>query len=86
MIASLGDGVRDTPTPQEPSVGIVAVAPIGQEVIGTFAWTPRTSLPTRYPDRIEHRPQLSALVALTFGDQDRKRPALAVTGEVDLRA
>jgi hypothetical protein len=54
--------VRNIPTPQEPSMGIVALDQFGREVIGSYARAARTSLAVRYPDRIRHRSQVRTLV------------------------
>jgi hypothetical protein len=85
VISPLWNGVGDAPTPQESSVGIVTVTSIGEEVVGTFARAACMSLPAaRYPNPIQHRPQVRTLVALARGDRDRKRPALGVASEVYL--
>src|SRR5215212_1659507 len=68
--------------PEHAPVDSLAVAPVGQEVIGTLAWSPPAG--SWHPDGVEHHRELRAVVALPRGYDHRQGPPLPVAGEVHL--
>jgi hypothetical protein len=82
LVGALGDGVGDPPLAQQPTAGGVAVAPVGDQVRWALARATRRR--AGYPDGVQQRAELGALVPLAGGDQCRQRPAAAVAGQVQL--
>ena len=82
LVGALGDGVGDPPLAQQPTAGRVAVAPVGDQVVGALA-RPTQPRPG-HPDRIQQRFQLGAFMALTGGDHHGQRTAAAIGDQVDL--
>jgi hypothetical protein len=83
LIGTLGNGVGDVALAQEPPTARVAVAFVGDDPIWPGAG-PTTPTGAWHPDAVEHRGQLGAVMALSWGDHDRKRSPLAVAREVKL--
>jgi hypothetical protein len=81
LVPPLGDGVRDAPAAQHPAAGRVAVALVGNEVIGSLPQPPSPPQ-ARHADGVEDRLQLSAVVALPRREHDRERPPLPIASQV----
>ena len=82
--ASLRDGVGDAPPPQQGPAGRIGVPLVGDQVVGSRPGPTRPG--PRHPDRVEHRRQLGAVVALPRCQDHGQWATLPVAGQVELGA
>ncbi len=68
LVGTLGDDVRDTLPSQVDPAGRKAVAPVGEYQVRSLTRTPRPARRFRYPNALQYRLELGALVALAGGE------------------
>lgn len=83
LVTPLGNGVFDLSLAQHAPTARIAIALVGDEPKRAGAW-PSSSTRAWDANAVQYRPQLRAVMALAWCDDDRERPSLAVAGEVQL--
>lgn len=84
MDASLRDDGTDTPGPEQAAVLFVVVAVVREECVRSVPWTADDAGHGR--DLVEQGQKLGDVVAVSAGQRDRERDALAVGDDVVLAA
>ena len=82
LIGPLGDGVGDAATAEQPPARWVAVAAIGNEMLGALAGSTSSGGPGD-ADGVQDGCKLGAVVALAWGEDHAQGPAAAVAGQVN---
>jgi site-specific DNA recombinase len=83
LVGPLRDGVRDPAAAQQPPAGRVAVALVGDQVVGALAG-PAAPGGSWHADRVKDGLELGAVVALAGADDHAQWPAASVAAKVDL--
>jgi hypothetical protein len=84
LVASLWNGMRDLSPPQQMATARIAIALVGDEVIGAGPWSP-ISAGAWDPNAVQDRLELRTVMALSWADHNSERSPAAVTGEMELR-